>query len=65
VQSVIRDKEAVREEGDEEDRIRDNSQSRKSVDVMLVEVPTYLGTTNKGGRRRNERFRRRGLYANG
>jgi hypothetical protein len=32
---------------------------------MLVKVPTYLGTTDKGGRWRNERFWRWGLDANG
>jgi hypothetical protein len=61
----IRDKQAVRKKRDKEDGVRDYSQSGEPVDMMLVEIPTYLRTTNEGGRKRNERFRRRGLYVNG
>jgi hypothetical protein len=61
VQSVIGYERSVGKQRDKEDGIRENSQSGDSVNVMLIKVSSYLRTMNEGGRRRNERFGRRGL----
>jgi hypothetical protein len=60
----VGDEGSVGEERDKEDGIRDQPEGRDTVDMMLVEMTSYLRTGKKGRRRRNEGFGRRGLHAN-
>jgi hypothetical protein len=60
VKGEIRDKGTVREKGNKEDGVRDDSKSGDPVYMMLVEVPTYLGAGDERRRWRNERFGRWG-----
>jgi hypothetical protein len=64
VQGIVGYKRPVGKERNKEDGIRDNPQGRKSVNMMLIEMSAYLRTIDKGGRGRNKRFGRWGLYVN-
>jgi hypothetical protein len=54
VKGQMGNKWTVREKGNRNDRIRDNSKGGMTVDCVLIEVSTYSGDNER--RRRNEGF---------